>query len=146
MGFNGKCLGEVSLPMPAERSSAAEAAPDSPPPAVPEASAAAIYCPSCHSKMRLLPSSKVWCSVCKTMSEVRTATPALLIAAIIGVILLIGFTFFYAQGAFDHLFYNVGLNWETCALNSGDVLCGQELGLGADSATDSVKEGVKTRI
>ncbi len=146
MGFNGKCLGEVTIPGPVVRSSAAEAAPDSPPPAVPEASATAMYCPSCNSKMTQLPSRKVWCSVCKTMSDVQTGGRALLIAAVIGVILLIGFTYFYAQGTFDHLVYSVGLNWETCGLSGGDVLCGEELGMGTNSVADSVKEGVKTRM
>jgi hypothetical protein len=146
MGFNGKCMGEVTLPPLAEPRSAPEEAPDTPPPAVPEARPVTIYCPTCNIKMTLLPSNKVWCPQCKSLSEVRSGGSAPLIAAVIGVIMLLGFVFFYAQGTFDHLLYSVGLNWETCGLSNGEVLCSDQLVLGADSVTESVKAGLKSRI
>ncbi len=132
------------MPRLTEPPSAPEAGPDTLQPAESEASPPTVYCPSCTSKGTLLPSRRVWCPRCKTLSQVRVGGSALPIATVIGVILLLGFVFFYVQGAFDSLLYNVGLNWESCGLRNGEVLCGEQFRVGTDAVTESVKEGVKS--
>lgn len=143
-GFNGRCLGEVTLPGP---SPAAEAEPDSPhgrEPAASEGNPDSLYCRSCNSRMTLLPSRRVWCPQCKTSSEVRGGGSISTIAMVIAAVLLLVFMLFYVQGTFDHLLYGIGLNWETCGLSYGESLCGDNLPLGADTAGESIKDGVRS--
>ena len=102
-----------------------------------------LYCPSCDFKATLFPSCRIWCPRCKTFSELRGGGSGLTVAAVMGVALLL-FVLFYVQGTFDHLLYDIGLQWETCVLGDGQVLCGEELGVGTDAISGSIKDGLKS--
>ena len=103
-----------------------------------------LYCPSCDFKATLFPSSRIWCPRCKTFSELRGGGSGLTIATVMGVALLLAFLLFYVQGTFDHLLYDIGLQWDTCGLRYGQVLCGEELGVGTDAVSGSIKDGVNS--
>ena len=103
-----------------------------------------LYCPSCNFKATLFPSCRIWCRRCKTFSELRGGGSGLTVAAVMGVALLLAFVLFYVQGTFDHLLYDIGLQWETCGLRHGQVLCGEELSVGTDAISGSIRDGVKS--
>lgn len=113
-GFNGRCVGDVTVPRPVEPSDAPEGESD-----------------TFHEHQPVA-------------SETQGGGSALpIIAAVIGVVLLLGLVLAYVQGIIDPVLYNVGLNWETCGRSDGNIVCGHELRGGNDAVVESVKAGVK---
>ena len=143
-GFTGTCSREVPSCGPIEQFSAPEAEVGKP--QLPESDAAppTVYCSSCNSKTLWISSRRVWCPSCKTFSQVQDEGSALTIAAVIGALLLLALMLFYVQGTFDHLLYSIGLNWETCGLSYGEILCGDKLDVGTSSVSGPIKDGAKS--
>ena len=144
-GFTGRCLGQIALPRSVGSSPAAGSESDTPhkqEPAASETNPAALECLSCNSKTILLAGHRVWCPRCKTSSELQGGGSITTIAAVIGVVLLLLLVIFYVQGTVDHLAYSIGLNWETCGLSDGEILCGDKLPVGTAGVSESIKDGV----